>query len=61
MPYVEVKLIGELSKDQKAQIAKGITELLHKVAKKSPEHTYVVIQEVDRENWAQAGVLFSDR
>ncbi len=61
MPYVEVKLLGRLSKEQKAQIAQGITEVLHRVANKSPEHTYVVIDEVERENWAQAGVLFSDR
>ena len=61
MPYVEVKLLGKLSKEQKAEIAKGITDVLYRVANKAPDHTYVVIQEVDRENWAQAGILFSDR
>ncbi len=61
MPYVEVKLIGPLSSEQKSAIAKGITQVLKDVAGKSPESTYVVIQEVARENWAVGGVLFSDR
>ncbi len=61
MPYVEVKLIGELSKEQKAKIAEDITETLFKVAGKSKDHTYVVFQEVKREDWAAGGVLFADK
>lgn len=57
MPYVNVKLVGKLTKEQKEQIAKGITELLLKVAGKKPETTNIQIEEVISENWATAGKL----
>ena len=60
MPYVNVKVAGPLEKDQKAKIAEGITSLLEEVAGKKPSSTYVVIEEVERENWASGGKLLSD-
>lgn len=57
MPFVNVQVAGMLTKDQKAQISKEITETLQRVAAKPPEATHVVIQEVPRENWAKAGKL----
>lgn len=61
MPYVNVRLVGTLSEEQKADIAKQFTKTLQDVAGKPPEYVYVVFDEVDRENWAMAGKLFSDR
>lgn len=58
MPVVELKILGKLSKDQKAQIAKQFTNTLQEVAGKPPEYTYVIIQEVEREDWAHRGELF---
>ena len=58
MPIVDLKILGTLTRDQKAQISKEFTETLQRVAGKPPEYTYVVIQEVDRENWAHKGELF---
>lgn len=60
MPYIEVKVAGELKKDQKERIVKGITDLMQEVAGKPPEATYVVIQEISRENWAKKGKLLSE-
>ncbi|MBI5378666.1 MAG: 4-oxalocrotonate tautomerase family protein [Nitrospirae bacterium] len=60
MPYVNVQVAGTLTKDQKAQIAREITETLQRVAAKPPEATYVVIQEMPRENWAKAGKLLAE-
>jgi 4-oxalocrotonate tautomerase len=57
MPYVNVKVVGKLSYQQKQEIVKGITDLLQKVANKKPETTNVHIEEVDAENWANAGKL----
>ncbi len=59
MPYVNVKVAGELTKDQKEKIADGITRVLEEVAGKPPKVTYVVFEEVDRENWAVGGKLLS--
>ncbi len=61
MPYVNVKVAGKLTKDQKREIVKGITKLLEEVAGKPPSATYVVIEEVDRDNWGKGGELLSDK
>ncbi len=61
MPYVNVRMVGTLSEDQKAEIAEQFTKTLQDVAGKPPEYVYVVFDEVDRENWAMAGKLFSNR
>ncbi|RUM50419.1 MAG: 4-oxalocrotonate tautomerase [Hydrogenothermus sp.] len=61
MPYVNVKVAGKLSKEQKQKIAEGITKVLEEVANKPPESTYIVIEEIDRENWAKGGKLLSDK
>ncbi|MCX7760845.1 MAG: 4-oxalocrotonate tautomerase family protein [Hydrogenothermaceae bacterium] len=60
MPYVNVKVAGKLTKEQKQKIVEGITKLLEEVANKPPSSTYIVIDEVDRENWAKGGKLLSD-
>jgi 4-oxalocrotonate tautomerase len=60
MPYVNVKLAGKLSKEQKGELAEGITALLEEIAKKPRQYTYVVFEEVERENWAVAGELLSE-
>ena len=60
MPYVNVKVAGSLTKEQKAKIAEQITKLLEDVAGKPPSLTYVVIDEVEREDWAVGGKLLSE-
>ncbi|NPA41297.1 MAG: 4-oxalocrotonate tautomerase family protein [Aquificae bacterium] len=61
MPYVNVKVAGKLTKDQKRKIVEGITKLLEEVANKPPSATYVVIEEIDRDNWGKEGKLLSDK
>ena len=60
MPYVNLQLIGTLTKDQKRQIVGEFCDTLERVAGKPADHTYVVIDEVDRENWGKGRKLFSD-
>lgn len=57
MPFIEVKVAGKLSKEQKQQIASEITDTMERVASKPPAATYIVINEVSRENWAKSGQL----
>lgn len=57
MPYINVKLAGSLNKDQKAEIAKEITELMSRVANKPASYTYVVFDEVKGEDWSVGGNL----
>ena len=56
MPYVNIKVTNDgVTSEQKAQLIKGVTELLQKVLNKNPETTVVVIDEVDTDNWGIGG------
>lgn len=59
MPYVNVKLAGSVTKEQKAAIAKEITETLQKHAHKPANYTYIVFEEVEYEDWAIGGELLA--
>ena len=61
MPVVNVKVTRDgVTAAQKAQIVAEITDTLDRVLGKKPEHTHVVIEEIDPENWGYAGVLTSE-
>lgn len=60
MPFVNVKVAGPLTKDQKKALAQKITAALEEVAGKDPKTTYVVFEEVNRENWAAGGKLLTE-
>ena len=52
MPYVNIKVTDEgVTKEQKAALIKGVTQLLVDVLGKNPETTHVVIDEVNTDNW----------
>lgn len=58
MPYINLKLVGKLSREQKNKIAKEFSDTLLNVAGKPKESTYLVIDEVSGENWAQGEKFF---
>ena len=58
MPYVNVKVVGKLSKEQKQNISTDISNSLLKHAAKPKDHTYIVFDEVNGENWAKGDKLF---
>ena len=61
MPYVNVKITNEsVTTKQKAEVIKGVTKLLQDVLGKDPATTFVVIDEVDVENWGIRGEQVSD-
>lgn len=58
MPYVNIKVTGgneAPSTEQKAELIRGVTELLSRVLNKNPETTVVVIDEIDMDNWGIGG------
>ncbi len=61
MPYVNIRVAGKLSRKQKKKIAKGVTEVISRVADKPKESVLVFIDEDDRENVAVGGALLADR
>lgn len=60
MPYVNIKLAGSITREQKAKIAKEITETLQRVANKPASYTYITFEEVEYEDWAIAGKLLDE-
>ncbi len=60
MPFVNVKLAGKLTKEQKAEIAKEVTESIARIANKPEESVLVLIEDIDREQWAKKGTLLTD-
>lgn len=61
MPYINVKVAGPLTKEQKTKIAEKFSLALKEVAGKEPSTTYIVFDEVSRENWAVGEKLLSDK
>jgi len=52
MPYVNIKITDEgVTNEQKQALIKGTTELMVKVLNKNPATTFVVIDEVNTDNW----------
>jgi 4-oxalocrotonate tautomerase len=60
MPYVSIRVAGTLTREQKSEISRGVTEVIARVAKKPPETILIFIDEVERENIAQGGVLLDE-
>jgi 4-oxalocrotonate tautomerase len=58
MPYVNIKITreGGTTPAQKADLIKGVTDVLVAVLDKSPSSTFVVIDEVNLENWGIGGL-----
>jgi 4-oxalocrotonate tautomerase len=57
MPYVKIEITREgATAQQKSALIKGVTDLLVRVLDKNPATTFVVIQEVDKEDWGVGGV-----
>lgn len=58
MPYVNIKVTGGSeapNAEQKAELIRGVTELLSRVLNKNPETTIIVIDEIDMDNWGIGG------
>jgi 4-oxalocrotonate tautomerase len=55
---VNVKITKDgTTREQKAQIVAEITDTLVRVLGKKPEHTHIVIEEIELENWGFGGIL----
>jgi 4-oxalocrotonate tautomerase len=56
MPFVNIRITREQTTPaQKAELIRGVTQLLVDVLGKDPQTTFVIIDEVDTDNWGVAG------
>ncbi len=57
MPYVNIQITKGATREQKAKLVMDVTDSLVRVLGKKPEHTHVVIQEINDEDWGFSGLL----
>ncbi|AZZ91246.1 4-oxalocrotonate tautomerase family protein [Hahella sp. KA22] len=56
MPYVNIKITREgATAEQKAALIEGVTRLLQETLNKNPATTFVIIEEVETDNWGVGG------
>ena len=56
MPFVNIRITrGGATAEQKQALIKGTTQLLVDVLGKNPKTTFVIIDEVDTDNWGIGG------
>jgi 4-oxalocrotonate tautomerase len=64
MPYVNIRITREgtspgatsTTPEHKAALIKGVSDLLYQVLGKPPDSTFIVIDEVELENWGWGGL-----
>jgi len=62
MPYVNIKVTREeVTKKQKSLLIEGVTALLQEVLGKNTATTFVIIEEIDTDNWGVSGEQVSER
>ncbi|MEE4242905.1 MAG: 4-oxalocrotonate tautomerase family protein [Desulfopila sp.] len=61
MPYVNIRVAGELTREQKQEICQGVTRVISEAANKPPENILIFIDEVTRENIAKSGKLLDEQ
>ena len=67
MPYVNIKITKEdghcgigPTAEEKAALIVGVTDLLERVLNKNPATTFVVIDEVNTDNWGIGGEVVTE-
>ena len=60
MQDVNVRITKGVTREQKAKVVRERTDTLVRVLAKKPEHTHIVIDEVDEDNWGFSGMLTTD-
>nr|WP_306418932.1 tautomerase family protein [Pseudoroseomonas vastitatis] len=61
MPFVRIDLFSGRTEEQKANTARAITEALVQHAGCTPDSVQILFADVEKSDWATAGVLASRR
>ena len=61
MPYVKVEIAkGVATVEQKRAVIRGMTDVLVRELGRNPEYVFVVIDEVDTDNWGRRGTSLTE-
>ncbi len=61
MPFINIKIAGELTREQKKQIVEEITGTMQRVAHKPSQYVIVNFDETPEENWGWGGELLDGK
>lgn len=62
MPFVNIKITRDgVSSEKKAELIRGVTQVMVDVLGKNPATTMVVIEEVETDNWGIGGETVTSR
>ena len=59
MPMIKVEMFSGRSKEQKSALVEALTRAFVETAGGTPESVQIVLTDIDKENWAVAGKLYS--
>jgi 4-oxalocrotonate tautomerase len=61
VPVVTVQMLSGRSDDQKRSLVKAMTDAMVTTCGVSADAVWVIVNEVERENWAAGGVTYADK
>lgn len=61
MPIIRVEMFKGRTRDQKRALARELTDAFVRAAGGKPEAVTIVLEDVDKEDWAVAGALMADK
>lgn len=60
MPVIQVSMFSGRSTQKKRDLAKALTDAFVEVTGAKPQSVHIILNDVDKEDWAVAGSLCSD-
>ena len=60
MPILRVEMWSGRTEAQKKELARVLTDAMVNIAHTTPEATIIVFEDIEKQNWAQAGRLASE-
>ena len=60
MPIMRISLWAGRTEEQKAELAKALTDTMVKVTNVPAEAVTIMFEELPKENWASKGILHSE-
>jgi 4-oxalocrotonate tautomerase len=61
MPIIRVEMFKGRSREQKRLLVRELTDTFVRVAGGKPESVTIILQDVDKDDWAAAGALMADK
>ncbi len=61
MPIIRVEMLEGRSREQKRELSEALTREYVRICGGRPEAIYVVIDDINIENWAVGGQLLADK